>query len=72
MSEADRAHYLETTSDKGNKRCVAALNLAVTMPGANQTLQGLISVLFIRNKCGEVDFGCNPACDTLDSTFRSR
>ena len=35
MSEGDRAYYLETTTDKGNKRCVATLESVVLMP-ANQ------------------------------------
>ena len=65
MSEADRVHYLETTSDEGNKRCAVALKLAVTTPDANQTLKGLIFVLFIRIRCEEVDLGCN--CSALGS-----
>ena len=41
MSEADRARYLETTTDKGNKRCVAALKPAVTIPDANPNAERL-------------------------------
>lgn len=36
MSEGDRASYLETTTDEGNKRCVATLELFVLML-ANQS-----------------------------------
>ena len=36
MSEGDRAYYLETTNDQGNKRCVATLESVALMP-ANQT-----------------------------------
>lgn len=36
MSEGDRAYYLETTTDQGNKRCVATLESFVLMT-ANPT-----------------------------------
>ena len=48
MSEAERAQYLVTTTDKGNKRCVTALNLVVPMPDADKELKDLISASFTR------------------------
>ena len=35
MSEAERAHYLETTKDSGNKRCVSSLGLVNTVSESN-------------------------------------
>ena len=39
MSEGDRAYYLETTTDEGNKRCVTTLkSIVLTLANQNDRL----------------------------------